>query len=656
MDAAEYLPLFLAEAREHLQALNLAIVRLEADPRDRATLEEIFRAAHSLKGMSATMGFAAIAALTHEAESVLEPLRDGERTAPAPLVDALLAALDALERAVDGIEADGVERLDPAPLVAGLRAAVAGGPAPTAAATAPATVPEDGPPPAVVAAAAGRPLWRLRATLDPATAMPSVRAFMVLAACAELGDVLGSTPAADAVDGFAGGTVEVWLAADPLDPELVDRTVGAVGDVVAAVAEPVAAPLPAPAPAADAPPTPTPTPTATAPRRAATVRVDAERLDQLMHRMGELVVHRTHVEALVAGSEQPELRTALQDLQRSSHALQQLVMQVRMVPVETVFLRFPRLVRDLAGRLGKRVDLRLVGQETELDRTVVDALGDPLVHLVRNALDHGLEPPAARRAAGKPETGRLTIAARHRGGQVLIEVADDGRGIDVAAVAARAVERGLLAPDQRDRVDRRAAAELLFAPGFSTAAATSDISGRGVGMDAVRTAIGELGGDVAIDPAAGAGTTVAIRLPLTLAITAALLVTIGGCPFALPLDRVERIVRLADESVRSVAGRPVLVERDATLPLVDGAAAFAVPDADEAPFAVVVHGRAGRAALTVGALAGQHELVTRPLPATAAQGVAVAGGAVLASGEIALIVDADALTTDAHPAAAAALA
>jgi two-component system chemotaxis sensor kinase CheA len=339
----------------------------------------------------------------------------------------------------------------------------------------------------------------------------------------------------------------------------------------------------------------------------------------------------------------------MQDLTRASQALQAMVMQVRMIPVEAVFLRFPRLVRDLQSKLGKDVELRLVGKDTELDRTVVDALGDPLVHLVRNALDHGLEPPEERVAAGKPVTGVLEISARHAGGNVVITVTDDGRGIDPEKVARKAAERGLIAEDAIALVDGARAAELLFHPGFSTADFTSDISGRGVGMDAVRSSIRELGGEVLLSSEPGAGTTAQIRLPLTLAIMAALLVDVGGRPFAIPLDRIERTLRLADHAVRSVAGDKMLVMRDGVLPMVDAGLRLAhspravgVGGGTQSTHAVIVRG-ASRYALTVDHLVGQRELVTRPLPPEVG-GHGLSGAAVLSDGQIALIVDCDAIT------------
>jgi two-component system chemotaxis sensor kinase CheA len=365
-----------------------------------------------------------------------------------------------------------------------------------------------------------------------------------------------------------------------------------------------------------------------------------------MHLMGELVVQRTHVEILAAQADVPGLSQAMQELTRCSHGLQAMVMQVRMIPVEAVFLRFPRLVRDLSSKLGKQVELKLVGQETELDRTVVDALGDPIVHLVRNALDHGLEGPEEREAAGKPATGTVEISARHAGGNVVITVRDDGRGVNPDAVAKKAVARGLITPEQAETIDAARAIELLFAPGFSTAETTSDISGRGVGMDAVRTKIRELGGEVVMTSETGQGTTAQIRLPLTLAIMSALLVRAGGRSYAIALDRVDRTVRLADHTVRSAAGQRMLVMRDSVLPLRDAAGALGHGSDEECEFAVIVHSQERSVALAVSELIGQRELVTRPLPADVADLAAVSGAAVLSDGEIALLVDCDALMTE----------
>jgi two-component system chemotaxis sensor kinase CheA len=663
--------MFLAECRENLQELNLAVVRLEEAPDDRETVDAIFRIAHSLKGMAATMGFEGMATLTHKMEDVLELLRQRGGGLSREVVDVLLACLDALSGAVDSIDGDGAENLDPVELVERLGALVRDKDDPEAA--------EEAEPEVVTAAPRlaqvgdGRVVLEIHAVLAEDAQMPAVRAFQVLAAAGEHGDVLRSTPAEGEVDGFDGRIVEVLLATDH-ESEAVAAAIRAVPDVAdARVAEAVVEPVEESAPLTAveedggvAGPASSAAAAGASPGAAKkgghqTVRVDAERLDQLMHLMGELVVQRTHVEALAAEADILGLGRAMQELTRSSHALQAMVMQIRMIPIEAVFMRFPRLVRDVASKLDKQVELDLVGKETELDRTVVDAIGDPLVHLVRNSLDHGLESPADRIAAGKPPTGRLTIAARHAGGSIAITVKDDGRGINPGKVAAVAVERGLIPREQAQLIDMRGAIELLFAPGFSTAAEVGALSGRGVGMDAVREKIRELGGEVTVTSVQGEGTVNEIRLPLTLAIMSALLVEAGERPFGIPLQRVERTMRLDDNPVRSVAGRKMLVLKDEALPLrraVDvfgGAAGGGDVDGRAGcdSHVVIVRGQEGSIALSVSKLIGQRELVTRPLPAGLAQEAAVSGAAVLSNGDIVLLADCDALTLNTHPALSA---
>jgi two-component system chemotaxis sensor kinase CheA len=641
----EYLPMFLAEGREHLQELNLAVVRIEETPDDPETVDEIFRIAHSMKGMSATMGFSGMAALTHEMEDVFELLRQRRGGLERAAIDVLFDSLDALSAAVEAIDRTGAEDIQPQALIERLQSLVRERtPIQEAQRAGAAPIPEN-----LAELSDGRRVVQVTAILNEDVSMPSVRAYMVLSAVAELGETLSCRPSPDELEGFAGHEVDAWVVSDRADSELADAagSVPEVSDVIVFEAVPDAAlddpdelivavpeaPQAQPAPAAKAP----------AKGGSSTVRVDAERLDQLMHFMGELVLHRTQVEALAAGSDVPGLSQAMQNLTRSSHALQSMVMQVRMIPVEAVFLRFPRLVRDLSTKLGKQVDLQLVGKDTELDRTVVDALGDPLVHLVRNALDHGLEGPEERVAAGKPATGVLEISAQHAGGNVVITVRDDGRGVDAERVARKAAERGLIAHEAIDSIDSQRAVELLFSAGFSTAEYTSDISGRGVGMDAVRAAIRRLGGEVLMTSEFGRGTTAQIRLPLTLAIMAALIVEADGRPFAIPLDRIERTVRVSDQAVRSVAGRQMLVLTDGVLQIVDSSERYGGPAMSEAEYAVVVRGGNERFALTVSKLVGQHELVTRPLPPEVAEGAALSGAAVLSDGQIALIIDCDAV-------------
>ena len=703
MDTSEYMPMFLAEAREHLEQLNLCIVRREEDPKDRETVDEIFRIAHSFKGMGATMGFAKIAELTHNMEDVFELLRQRSGGLPPEAIDTVFACLDALLAATDSIETEGDENLDPAPLVKRLRSLVRPRtPEQESARAADADEPgidepeaarpaaTDAPDHVVVRAAleAGARVLRVRVTLSDDVMMPAVRAHMVIAALSDHGEVLESLPAPDGLEQFQGHEINAWIASDHEDEAIV-ANLGTISEVVSVTvtdvttgAEEAEAPAPAPAdtdeavadapsrdasaaeaPARDAaPPATATTPESGAAKPAVkpaadkaaadphkatrTVRVDAERLDALMHSMGELVIHRTAVEALTANLEVEGLQQAVQELTRSSQALQAMVMQVRMIPVDVVFLRFPRLIRDLSTKLNKEVKLELIGSETELDRTVVDALGDPLVHLVRNALDHGLESPEDRIAAGKSRQGTNQIAARHSGGSVIIEVRDDGNGINPQAVAKKALAIGMIDADAAANIDMRGAVELLFTSGFSTAETTSDISGRGVGMDAVREKIRQLGGEVVIDSTPGQGTNAQIRLPLTLAIVSALQVDVSGVPFAIPLDRIERTLRLAEQTVRSVAGKQMLVLEDGVLPLLDGAEVFRRDTVGEHEFVVIIRAQDKRLALAVDDLVGQRELVTRPLPDIVSDGEPVSGGAALADGRIALIVDCDLLAAE----------
>jgi two-component system, chemotaxis family, sensor kinase CheA len=663
MDPTEYLPMFLAECREHLQELNIAIIGLEKTPDDAGCIDEIFRAVHSVKGMAGTMGFSAMMQLTHEMEEVFEFVRQRRGGVERDLIDVVLACLDELAVAVDAIERDGEEKLDASLLIPRLRGLVRSasreGVAERAAYVAPpAPSPVADP---VVQPSAGYPAsFTVRVEFEPDLLMPSVVAYLLLAGLRDRGTVLSSQPAEDELDGWEGGVIEIVCGADFERAEIeavAAETEGVLelsfaasaGSEESQLGEPPSPPSDEPLATVEPPVTleplaPVEEESAVTPvqrRGARMVRVDAERLDQLMHYMGELVVHRTQLASLVEQSDVPGIGQAMQELERTSQALRAMVMKVRMIEVEAVFARLPRLVRDVAGKLGKDVELKVSGADTELDRTVVDALGDPLVHLVRNAIDHGLESAEERIAAGKPASGVLSVSARQAGGGVVITVRDDGQGVDTDAVAERARERGLLASGEELTIEQ--SMDLLFTPGFSTARKMSDISGRGVGMDAARSAVRALGGDVVIQSEYGRGTVAEIRLPLTLAITSALVVEVAGLPFAIPLDRVEWTLALADHNVRKAAGQELLVLPEGVVPVLDAGRVLAGVSGGEAVHAVIVRAGDELVALAVGELVGQRELVTRPLPAELATSRPLAAGAVLAEGEIALIVDCDAL-------------
>jgi two-component system chemotaxis sensor kinase CheA len=392
------------------------------------------------------------------------------------------------------------------------------------------------------------------------------------------------------------------------------------------------------------------------PGRVATVRVGTDRLDALMNLMGEMVIQRTRLARLAAEHDLGDLRGAVEDMTRVTDDLRSLIMQVRMMPVGAAFMRFPRMVRDLANTLGKRLDLQISGEHTELDRTVIDGLGDPLVHMLRNAVDHGLESPGERVAAGKDPVGTIRLSARHAGDSVVIEVSDDGRGMDPDALRASVVRKGLMDRAAADALSDRDALGLVFLPGVSTAAQTTDVSGRGVGMDAVRTAIGDLNGEVTIESAIGRGSVFTIRLPLTLAIIQALLVRAGADlrggsqVWAVPLDAIEETVVVDPAGTRPVGGRPCMVLRDAVVPLVwlRDCLSLEGGDRDAAAGAtievVVVRSGEGRMGLVVDGLAGTQDVVIEDLPGFLDDVSGVAGATILGDGSVALIVDVAALS------------
>ncbi|HWH14627.1 MAG TPA: chemotaxis protein CheA, partial [Miltoncostaeaceae bacterium] len=374
--------------------------------------------------------------------------------------------------------------------------------------------------------------------------------------------------------------------------------------------------------------------------------VGTDRLDSLMNLMGEMVIHRTRLHQLASDHELADLRQAVEEMTRVTNDLQTLIMQVRMMPVEAVFMRFPRMVRDLANTLGKQLELVISGEDTELDRTVIDELGDPLVHLLRNAVDHGLELPEERVAAGKDPVGTVTLAARHEGNSVVIEVAEDGRGIDPDALRDSVVTKGLLSRAEVDALSDQEAVELIFLPGFSTAKVTTDVSGRGVGMDAVRAKINGLNGSVEIQSVLGQGSRFTIRLPLTLAIIQALLVRSSEDVYALPLEAIEETVVLDRADTRPVDGVPCMVLRDHIVPLVSLRERLHLAGGDDVADTlnvVVVRLGGTRLGVVVDDLVGQQDIVIKHLPEYLGEVLGVAGATILGDGSVALIVDVAAL-------------
>lgn len=656
MDMSQFHAAFFEESREGLAAMETGLLGLESGNCDAETINVIFRAAHSIKGGAATFGFKHVTQLTHVLETLLDETRSGKRTLDGNAVSALLGSVDVLRDLLEVAEHGGnVDELALGHAHGALEAVLEGAPA------------ADTAPQATAQAADGLPAhWLVTFKPHPSLFMSGNDPLRILRELAELGPLEvelddGALPKFGAFDPLQAylswrvkvpGTVKRALVADAFAwvEDECDLAIEAIGQQVAAPA----APTPAPVEAAAAG-TPTPAAAGTpAGQRASdadgSIRIATSKIDALINLVGELVITqamlRQRTENLDPGQFEA-LLTGIDQLTRNTRDLQEAVMGVRMLPVDFAFSRFPRMVRDLAGRLNKKVKLRTFGEATELDKGMIEKIVDPLVHLVRNAIDHGLEMPAERAAAGKDETGTITLSAQHQGGHILIEITDDGRGMNRERILAKAREKGLPVPE--NPTDGQVW-DLVFAPGFSTADALTDLSGRGVGMDVVKKNILSLGGAVEIRSAAGKGSTISIRLPLTLAILDGMTVAVGDEVFVVPLNTVVESLQPGAADVRTVANKSRMVRvRDDYVPLVDLAGQFGLPPTRRqaeggAPIAVVVEAEGQRLALEVDDLLGQQQFVIKNLETHYRRVPGVSGATILGDGRVALIVDAAGLT------------
>ena len=526
----QYMDMFLDESHEHLQSLNEGLLRLEENMEEIDAVNDIFRNAHTLKGMSATMGFAKIAELTHEMEDVLDLVRKSQIKLNEDIMDTLFKCLDSLEQMVDSVgngEAEDV--VDVSDLVAKLSSISKGTPAPAAATPAAAAPVAAGGNTGMAemefddidldvmkkAKEAGMNLFHAKITLMETCVLKAARSVMVMQALDEVGDVIKSVPPAEDLEQEKFERSFEIIIATSADAQAVQNAVDTVSEIEDVHVESVdpdkvgkgAAPAPAAAapaakPAAPAAKKEAAKPAAAAPKKqhqSQSVRVDIEKLDTLMNLMGELVINKVRLEQIGQTHRLTDLMETLEQMDRVTGDLQNIVMKVRMVPVSAVFNRFPRMVRDVSKELGKEINLTIEGEETELDRTVIDEIGDPIMHLLRNSLDHGVESPEKREAKGKPRVGEVGLIARHEGNNVVIMITDDGAGIDADKIRRKAVEKGMISQEEADRLDDADAVRLIFLPGFSTAEQITDISGRGVGMDVVRSKIEALSGHVSVE-------------------------------------------------------------------------------------------------------------------------------------------------------------
>lgn len=681
LDMSQYVDLFLQEADEQIEILEQETLKLEEDPTSER-LQIIFRAAHTLKGSSRAMGFAGMAELTHEMENVLDQLREDRLLVSTEIADALLQCQDELRQMVVNIREGNGDQADCSALVTQLQGFVNGSSAPAAADAAPAAAsgPQEESLPlspelvdTLKQAAEQSPIRHLRVTLNAECVMKFARAYMVIGVLTEVAELLATVPSVEDLEEekfnlqfialFQGGPTDDELLAQLKGISEIDSLVLSPWSAEAAPelsvvskeaeAAPVASAAPV-APAAPAAPA-VKAPSTDANKQAAsvsgqTVRVDVTRLDALMNLIGELVIDRTRIAQI--GSElgskfnDPNidaLEETVSHIARITSDLQDQIMKARMMPIETVFNRFPRVVRDLANKLGKDVKLELVGGETELDRSVIEVIGDPLLHILRNSVDHGLEDPDTREQVGKSRQGRVLVKACHQDNHIVIEISDDGRGIDAERIRKKAVEKGLLTKDQAERLTEREALQYIFSSGFSTAAEVSEVSGRGVGMDIVRSNLQRLGGLIDLETEVGKGSRFVLRLPLTLAIIRGLLTKVGEQVIVLPLGSVVETLLVETESIQSVNRNEVIVLRGQTLPLVRLNDMFAIQSREDSTedgqYVVVVGLAERRIGLAVDGLVGEKEVVIKSLSRFCGEVPGISGATILGDGNVALIAD-----------------
>ena len=698
MDVSQYLEIFLDETNEHLQNLNTQILELESDPENMDNINEIFRAAHSLKGMAGTMGYKRMQNLTHDMENVFSEVRNGNIKVKPEMIDVLFQCLDALEEYKNNIQETSDEgNNDNENLIKALNdilndgkteAPAAKEEAPAAAAPTAETGTEgtekwndiafDDSQIRVIREAMkqGKNVYGINVVVQETCILKAARAFLVFKAVEEKGEIIVSMPSAQDVEDekfdkdftlivlsdysldeiikaaesvseiaqVTGGVLELEKTKNYHSEEETAEPVEEKKEVVAEVKEEPKKEEKKPAAAAKAPEKKP----ANKPVVNRTVRVDIEKLDSLMNLVSELIIAKNSL--VSASSSDHGNNTAFNEqieyLENVTTNLHESVMKVRMVPIESVVVKFPRMIRDLSKKLDKKMELYMTGEETELDRTVVDEIGDPLMHLLRNSADHGLESAEVRAQRGKPEQGSIFLDAYQDGNNVVIEVRDDGNGIDVEAVKNKAIERNLVTAEQAANMPEKDIINLLFLPGFSTSEKVTDVSGRGLGLDVVKSKIESLSGEVEVKSKWGEGSTWTIRLPLTLAIIQALMVVVGGEKYAISLGSIQTIEDISPKDIKLVENKEVINLRGTVIPLIRLTEVLDVESTrspEDNLIVVIVKKGDKMAGLVIDELIGQQEIVIKSLGKYIKQCKFISGATILGDGEVALILDANAL-------------
>lgn len=691
MDMSQYLQIFIEEANEHVQNLNQCLLQMEKDPEDKDVLNEIFRVAHTLKGMAGTMGYTKMTKLTHDMENVLHAIRNDEIKVTSELVDVLFKCLDALENYVNSVISTGGEGdREYKDVIATLndilqnKGAVTAAPA---ANKAPAPVAADTNEKYVTALVdldqfeqnavnkaidMGMNALKITIVLNKGCLLKSARAFILFQTLERYGEIIKSQPVVQDIEDEKFDFEFTVVVVSKEDEQHFSKELNSIAEVDEVIIRPMGRfangvtteaerfeKVETEVKASDSAENPASKEAETqeavkqnannaARKTQRTVRVDIDRLDVLMNLVGELIITKTRLEGTDITQKPQEYHETLEYLERITTNLNDAVMKVRMVPVETVFNRFPRMIRDIAKDLGKEIELVMSGEETELDRTVIDEIGDPLIHLLRNSCDHGLESTEKRKQLGKPEQGRINLTAYQSGNNVIIEVGDDGAGINVDKIKAKAIENGIVTREAANSMSQQEAIELLFRPSFSTAEKITGLSGRGVGLDVVKTKIEQLGGTVEVETSGGRGSKFLIKLPLTLAIYQALLVNVGSEKYAIPLGSIYQIYEWKADDVKSVQGQEVILLRNMVVPITRLADSLEVPDSNTKTQnklkIVIVRKGEKLTGLVVDSVIGQQEIVIKSLGKLLTGIKYLAGATILGDGNVALIIDVNSIT------------
>lgn len=693
MDTSQYLELFIDETKEHLQSLNEHILELEKDPENDDTINEIFRAAHTLKGMSGTMGFARMQRLTHDLENVFQEIRNGNMKANAKLVDILFRGLDALESYLDVIQSTGNEGTeDNEDIINDLNEVIAEETGDGAANSEPAKEAKDTSASEkkeekskrenkyeaipvsdyeIVAMdnakAEGQNVFGITVYLQETCILKAARAFLVFKSLEDKGELIKSVPDTEKIEDEEFDFDFSWILATKESKETIKTLIMNVSEIAEVciddfkyssspqiVQDPEQKEEQKEETAVKNEPAKKAAPASKGKVASRSVRVDIDKLDVLMNLVSELIIAKNALVSVTAAenaggtNSDQTFHENIEYLERVTTNLHESVMKVRMVPIESVVNRFPRMIRDLNRKLDKKMELYMTGEDTELDRTVIDELGDPLMHLLRNSADHGLESNEERVRLGKPEVGSIFLDAYQDGNNVTIEVRDDGGGIDTEKVKRKALEKGTITQQQAETMTEKDFIDLLFRPSFSTADKISDVSGRGVGLDVVKTKIESLGGSIEAKTVKGEGSTFSIQLPLTLAIIQALMVEVGVEKYAIPLGNIDTIEDIIPDEIKLVQSQEVIHLRGSVIPIIRMNEVLEMEDyepSSESDSLVIVVVKKGdqRVGLVVDKLLGQQETVIKSMGHHITNAKLFSGATILGDGEVALILDTNTL-------------